>query len=507
MTPLHDDEKEVFVTGEVPHPGWWLVSNRIGTIWIFVDEDMKATHLGFPGKPDDPFLELPEQWEGYSAWSWHWPRNAIKPRIDPRTGIVTGEQGDFKLGAHIDDVAVDALPATEESSAGDLADARHQTKLLAQALGDCILASGIVRSDLDMMSGPQLLMFAEDLKEQLLARRAEVQAEPVAWPKGVAQFTKKPVTISAIQWTGKNLRDVIAFTDGPPDTRTMHAEMAWDDYANLVMHEGLKICTLEGKMLADVGDWIIRGVKGEHYPCKPDIFAATYEPATAPQPATSPVATQGVQAEPVANPGGWREQFSQAVYADLAAADNQDIPLEEYPGRILKVLDSIVGPHHPTVVHWRIGGLDKEAIEELSQLGYTVKDGRLIPPDYVGELMAVVQTSNLRTGEVIHQDAQSIGASDAEMRAVEFGLPTGEPLDNGRVADDAEEVDWVTPRGVLNAEDVKQLDKEGRLPRKRKRKPAVPTEPIETQAELVETQAEPVETAPIDAPAVEFPGL
>ena len=41
---------------------------------------------------------------------------------------------------------------------------------------------------------------------------------------------------------------------------------------------GLDIHTLEGVMRADVGDWIIRGVKGELYPCKPDIFEATYEP-------------------------------------------------------------------------------------------------------------------------------------------------------------------------------------------------------------------------------------
>lgn len=40
------------------------------------------------------------------------------------------------------------------------------------------------------------------------------------------------------------------------------------------------IQTLEGTMRAEVGDWIITGVKGERYPCKPDIFAATYEPVT-----------------------------------------------------------------------------------------------------------------------------------------------------------------------------------------------------------------------------------
>ena len=52
-------------------------------------------------------------------------------------------------------------------------------------------------------------------------------------------------------------------------------------------------------------------------------------------------------------PDGWREKFAADVYADLAAADNQDVSLEEYPARILKVLDSIVGPRHPVVIKWR----------------------------------------------------------------------------------------------------------------------------------------------------------
>jgi len=99
------------------------------------------------------------------------------------------------------------------------------------------------------------------------------------------RFTKRPVTIEAIQWTGKNLREVIAFTDGPPYTRSHHAGMAWEAYADLVARDGLMIYTLEdgpdrrAKHFADIGDWIIRGVKGEYYPCKPDIFEATYDRA------------------------------------------------------------------------------------------------------------------------------------------------------------------------------------------------------------------------------------
>lgn len=92
-------------------------------------------------------------------------------------------------------------------------------------------------------------------------------------------FRKRPVIIQAVQWTGENLREVICFTDGPLDARSTHASMKWEDYCDLVKSDGLKIYTLEGKMSADVGDWIIKGVKGEHYPCKPDVFELTYEPA------------------------------------------------------------------------------------------------------------------------------------------------------------------------------------------------------------------------------------
>lgn len=91
-------------------------------------------------------------------------------------------------------------------------------------------------------------------------------------------FRKKPVVIEAVQWTGANLREIITFTDGPPDTRSRHAGMAWENYEDLVRRDGLKIFTLEGAMLAAPGDWIIKGVQGEFYPCKPEIFNATYEP-------------------------------------------------------------------------------------------------------------------------------------------------------------------------------------------------------------------------------------
>ena len=92
----------------------------------------------------------------------------------------------------------------------------------------------------------------------------------------IKSYTKKPVVIQALQWTGGNLKEIITFTDGTPDVRSEHAVMKWEEYEDLVEKEGLKIYTLEGKMSASVGDYIIKGVRGEFYPCRKDIFEETY---------------------------------------------------------------------------------------------------------------------------------------------------------------------------------------------------------------------------------------
>jgi len=68
------------------------------------------------------------------------------------------------------------------------------------------------------------------------------------------------------------------------------AEVGFDDYTS-ERDESLAIHTLEGVMLTQPGDWIIKGVKGEFYPCKPDIFAATYEPADCEVTTENPSAT------------------------------------------------------------------------------------------------------------------------------------------------------------------------------------------------------------------------
>lgn len=81
----------------------------------------------------------------------------------------------------------------------------------------------------------------------------------------VKQFRKRPLVVEAIRWDGSNEDELQAFMGG---------------YLKRVIEDMLFICTLEGIMCAFVGDYIIKGVKGEFYSCKPDIFAETYEDAT-----------------------------------------------------------------------------------------------------------------------------------------------------------------------------------------------------------------------------------
>jgi hypothetical protein len=87
------------------------------------------------------------------------------------------------------------------------------------------------------------------------------------------RYRKKPVIIEAIEWNGTNTKEIFNFTG------RHHSVKDWsvNKLHNLVLTDGLKIFTLEGKMNADIGDYIIKGVKGECYPCKPDIFHTTYE--------------------------------------------------------------------------------------------------------------------------------------------------------------------------------------------------------------------------------------
>lgn len=77
------------------------------------------------------------------------------------------------------------------------------------------------------------------------------------------KYVKKPIIIEAIKYTGENLEELRYFVP--------------EEFRNNKIHEPLGIITLEGIMNISVGDYVIKGVKGEFYPCKPDVFEMTYE--------------------------------------------------------------------------------------------------------------------------------------------------------------------------------------------------------------------------------------
>lgn len=84
----------------------------------------------------------------------------------------------------------------------------------------------------------------------------------------MSKFRKKPVVIEATQFLGPGKQGGPGQEPFPAGVSVYQVHDSW----------GASIQTLEGKMFVSVGDWIITGVKGEKYPCKPDIFEATYEP-------------------------------------------------------------------------------------------------------------------------------------------------------------------------------------------------------------------------------------
>ncbi len=88
----------------------------------------------------------------------------------------------------------------------------------------------------------------------------------------VGSYRKKPVVIEAFRFDGT-----------PPDATNAESIIGWMGGGVILRLDGddlaISIRTLEGNMRADLGDWIIKGVEGEFYPCKPNIFAKTYEDA------------------------------------------------------------------------------------------------------------------------------------------------------------------------------------------------------------------------------------
>ena len=92
------------------------------------------------------------------------------------------------------------------------------------------------------------------------------------------KYRKKPVVIEAVHWNGLNLSEIKGFV-GNSATYELHDEFynRGEGIPSIPPWHEITIHTLEGDHKCSKGDYIIKGVKGEFYPCKPDIFKQTYE--------------------------------------------------------------------------------------------------------------------------------------------------------------------------------------------------------------------------------------
>lgn len=89
----------------------------------------------------------------------------------------------------------------------------------------------------------------------------------------MAKYRKKPVIIEAVQWTGKNFDEIMNFRQ-----EFMGNKFNYENHEEYCLKTGqMPFQTLLGTLIAGTNDWIIKGVDGEFYPCKLDIFEKTYE--------------------------------------------------------------------------------------------------------------------------------------------------------------------------------------------------------------------------------------
>lgn len=116
---------------------------------------------------------------------------------------------------------------------------------------------------------------------------------------------------------------------------------------------------------------------------------------------------------PAAVPDNWRDQFSESVYEDLSAADNQDVPLEEYPARILNILDAIVGPRHPTVIKWR-----NDAIRSCIAIAYKycsdTESHRYLKQDLEAMLAAPAHPAEGAPAQAVHAAWLHVECADSD---------------------------------------------------------------------------------------------
>jgi len=177
----------------------------------------------------------------------------------------------------------------------------------------------------------------------------------------MAKFRKKPVVVEALQLLWSTWQEMCDFAgvgtlgDGKPEGCYVMPNGGVTKTCGPDYKLGLHIPTLEGLMLAVEGDWIIRGVSNELYPCKPDIFQKTYE-AVEPSSTLQDIEAKAQRAKKLlrVSPGQFR-RFAEDINAKIELDDRGEyITLNVYGGELRLEPNAIALP--PPGVEPRSGG-------------------------------------------------------------------------------------------------------------------------------------------------------
>lgn len=145
--------------------------------------------------------------------------------------------------------------------------------------------------------------------------------EGVREPESANLYRKKPVVITAVQYT-QAVRDAHVLDGAPLPEGVLIGAKDYHLGRREVHRADAYVGTLEGRMKVTLNDWIITGVKGEHYACKPDIFAATYEPAA------TPAAPRSAAPEGIELAARWVDKRREDFEAEHGSVDPETETLE-----------------------------------------------------------------------------------------------------------------------------------------------------------------------------------
>lgn len=203
------------------------------------------------------------------------------------------------------------------------------------------------------------------------------------------QYRKKPVTIEAVQFDGLNPTEIKDFVGENCEVEIYDNEVT-PPVARIVIH------TLEGDMEVSKGDYVIKGVKGEFYPCKPDIFERTYE-------SEKPDKILGEAAEEYIKKERFRIMTEKNLKltgdgAEMTLIDGELSNFEKALEEIMKDAMGLVGDYiSPLYIKERAEYLRKQMIKEIEDEGnaYSISDVEIVKVQQEVDLEKVVMIDNL----------------------------------------------------------------------------------------------------------------